>query len=218
MSNETRALLSKKMKEKWRDGNYRARVCVNGSHSEERRAKISEAVRAKWADPNYRNRTISAIRAAHANSSSRSTTVRRGVADQEAWRRKISTSMKRRWQEERHKDRQDSTRAGSSSGVAESPAVAKANRPPRGRGRPRKRTVPDDSLSFAKSPSSLMPHEEQQLEELRRLANVEQEQADADWGEQDIEFEFDDEPRAQRASKERQGASVDMIDLMMDTA
>eukprot|EP00967_Tisochrysis_lutea_P128934 scaffold221232_cov31-Tisochrysis_lutea.AAC.2 len=50
------------MKAKWRDGEYRARLTTNGSHTEERRQKIAEAIRRKWQDPEYRNKTVKGIR------------------------------------------------------------------------------------------------------------------------------------------------------------
>ena len=60
VSNETRKKLSEIMKAKWRDGSYRARVMVNGSHSEERRQKISNSIKEKWQDSGYRSRALEA--------------------------------------------------------------------------------------------------------------------------------------------------------------
>ena len=97
-SDATRLKLSKAMKAKWQDGAFRQRNTVNGSHSPERRAKIAESVKRKWAlDLDYRNRTVEAIRR------SRNMTIKRREQDPaayEAWKSKISESMKARWAED----------------------------------------------------------------------------------------------------------------------
>ena len=100
VSAETRAKLSRVMKEKWAaaNGTFRSRT-GNGSHSIERRQKISASIRAKWADPDYRNRTIAGIRASHKNGAAAG---RKPQTDEEraAWRAKISAAMKLRWRNE----------------------------------------------------------------------------------------------------------------------
>jgi len=96
-SEATKRKLSAAMKAKWQDGSFRKRNTVNGSHTPERRAKIAASVKRKWAeDGEYRNRTVEAIRR------SRNITIKRREQDPEAydaWRTKISESMKSRWAE-----------------------------------------------------------------------------------------------------------------------
>ena len=58
-----RALLSKVMKDKWQEPEFRARALqsLQSERSEEHRNKIRESIRAKWADPSYRQKTVVAM-------------------------------------------------------------------------------------------------------------------------------------------------------------
>ena len=89
------------MRAKWAEGAYRARVCVNGSHSPERRAKIAASIKAKWADPTYREKATAGIRKAHNNATRREARRKLG-GPSDAARAKISIAMKRLWSDDEY--------------------------------------------------------------------------------------------------------------------
>lgn len=65
VSEEVRRKLSERLKERWRDPEYRERRSIGQRgttrvpHSEETKARISEAVKERWKDPVYREKVRS---------------------------------------------------------------------------------------------------------------------------------------------------------------
>ena len=88
---ETRRIISEKIKERWRDPQYRRRILAsnNGSLNQETREKIAATLRKRWEDPEFRKQMTGKI----------------ARAKSEEHRQRISAAIRSKWDDESYRER-----------------------------------------------------------------------------------------------------------------